>query len=272
MHYRNYLAKTKHVIQSYTNKFLSCFYKAIKDPVFIIGNQKSGTTIISKLLSQATGEKLTCDFQRAINHSTLQLELDFKLLDFPKFIQDYNYEFSKKIIKEPFLTYYINDLKYQFPKAKFILIIRNPFDNIRSILNRLNIPGNIDKFNFNEYSEIIKTPVWKLAMQTNMLGITSSNYIEAMANRWNYIVNSYYQNSERIILIKYEDFIKDKKNCIDILAKKVNLKVKYDISKKVNIQYQKKGDRSINLVNFFGEENYSKIETICKLNIEKIGY
>ena len=175
-------------------KILSFFSTVNTNPLFILGNQKSGTTVIANLLSQATAKSLTSDFQSAISSKTLQLELDFHLLRFSDFIQDYKYEFSKEKIKEPFLSYYIDELINEFPKTKFVLIIRNPFQDIRSILNRLSVPGNLEEINFDNYNEIIKTPVWKLAMQSKMLGIDSCHYIEAMANRWNYIVNSYLKN------------------------------------------------------------------------------
>ena len=253
-------------------KILSFFTIVNSKPLFILGNQKSGTTVIANLLSQATSKSLTSDFQSAISHKTLQLELDFHLLKFSDFIQDYKYEFSKDIIKEPFLSYYIDELINEFPKAKFVLIIRSPFQNIRSILNRLIVPGNLEKINFDTYHEIIKTPVWKLAMQSNMLGIYSSHYIEAMANRWNYIVNSYLKNSNRIHLVKYEDFLNDKGTFIYNLSNNLELKILENIEKDVNVQYQPKGNAEIDLKDFFGAVNYKMIERLCKENLKKLGY
>jgi len=253
-------------------KISSLFSKINQNPIFILGNQKSGTTVIANLLSQATSKSLTSDFQSAISHKTLQLELDFYLLRFADFIQDYKYEFSKDIIKEPFLSYYIDELINEFPKAKFILIIRDPFQNIRSILNRLNVPGNLEQIDFDNYKEIIKTPVWKLAMQSNMLGIYSSNYIESMANRWNYVVNSYFKHSNKIHLVKYEEFLRDKENFICELSKSMELAYVRDIKKNVDLQYQHKGNNKINLNEFFGEVNYEIINRLCKENIKKLGY
>ena len=253
------------------HKILSTLSVLKKDPVFILGNQKSGTTIIANLIAQATMKSLTSDFKSAIKHSSLQLELDFNLLSFNDFVQRYRYEFSKDLIKEPFLSYYIPQLFETFPNAKFILIVRNPFQNIRSILNRLEIPGNLENINFNDYNEIKKTPVWKLALQSNMFGLKSSNYIESMANRWNYVVNSYLNNSNNIVLVKYEEFLKNKADFIQKLIKELNLDYVQDIKYKTDIQYQKKGTSDVDLSKFFGD-NYEKIERICKTNMNKIGY
>ena len=63
-------------------KILSFFSIVNPKPLFILGNQKSGTTVIANLLSQATSKSLTSDFQNAISHKTLQLELNFHLLQF----------------------------------------------------------------------------------------------------------------------------------------------------------------------------------------------
>ena len=251
-------------------KILSIFSKVNPSPLFILGNPKSGTTIIANLLSRATKKSLTSDIKSVIKHTTLKL--DFKLLSFDYFIKKHKYEFSKEIIKEPFLSFYTEELIKSFPKAKFIWIVRNPYQNIRSILNRLKIPGNLQEINFNHFPELEKTPAWKLNLQSRMFGYISYNYIEAMAFRWNHAVNIYKQHKDRIVLVKYEDFILDKKKYIEDLSLSMGLTVKADISNYVNIQYQPKGKSELDLKKFFGAENYSNIEKLCKKNMEELGY
>ena len=92
-----------------------------------------------------------------------------------------------------------------------------------------------------------------------------------MANRWNYVVNSYLSNSDHIVLVKYEDFLKNKAEFIQKLIKEINLDYLQDIKYKTEIQYQKKGTSDVDLSKFFGD-NYEKIERICKINMNKIGY
>ena len=48
--------------------------------------------------------------------------------------------------------------------------------------------------------------------------------------------------------------------------------IQTDISNYVNIQYQPKGNSEIDLIDFFGEENYSQIDNMCKANMNKLGY
>jgi hypothetical protein len=251
-------------------KILSILSKVNPKPLFILGNPKSGTTIIANLLSRATKKSLTSDIKSAIKYITLKL--DFKLLSFDYFIEKHKYEFSKEIIKEPFLSFYTEELMKSFPNAKFIWIVRNPYQNIRSILNRLKIPGNLEEIDFNQYSELEETPDWKLNLQSSMFGYISLNYIEAMAFRWNHAVNIYKQHKDRIVLVKYEDFILDKKKYIEDMAIELGFSIQTDISNYVNIQYQPKGNVEIDLKDFFGEENYKIIERLCKENMKELGY
>ena len=67
--------------------FWSIFSKTNPKPLFILGNPKSGTTIIANLLSKATKQTLTSDIQSVIKHATLQL--DFNLLSFDDFIKQH---------------------------------------------------------------------------------------------------------------------------------------------------------------------------------------
>ena len=66
-------------------KILSIFSKVNPNPLFILGNPKSGTTIIADLLSRATKKSLTSDIKSLIKHTSLKL--DFKLLSFDYFIK-----------------------------------------------------------------------------------------------------------------------------------------------------------------------------------------
>ncbi len=75
-----------------------------------------------------------------------------------------------------------------------------------------------------------------------------------------------------MILIRYEDFIKDKEKEIYHLADRLDLDLRHDISHKVNIQYQSKGRSDVTPVAFFGEKNLRRIETVCHVQMERFGY
>ena len=65
-----------------------------------------------------------------------------KKINTQDFINKNKVEFSSEIIKEPHLSIFYDELKIEYPNSKFVMVIRNPFDNIRSILDRLNVEGN----------------------------------------------------------------------------------------------------------------------------------
>jgi hypothetical protein len=244
----------------------------LQPSIFILGFQKSGTTAIANLLSLATNKSITSDLQKTIKYPTLQLELDFKLKKFDKFLIEYNDDFKSFIVKEPFLTFYMNELLSHFPQSKYVFIVRNPFDNLRSLLNRLKIPGHLSSINFDDWEELNKTKVWRLALQTKMFGYNAQNYIDALAYRWNLAVNNYLENKEKFILIRYEDFVKNKKEYIANLAQQLDLEIVNDISLLVDKQFQPKGQSNVDIDNFFGEKNIQVIMSQCERNMKKIGY
>ena len=52
-------------------------------------------------------------------------------------VQRYRLAFSRPVVKEPNLTFLYDELVRRFPQARVGLIIRDPRDNIRSLLERL---------------------------------------------------------------------------------------------------------------------------------------
>jgi hypothetical protein len=93
-----------------------------------------------------------------------------------------------------------------------------------------------------------------------------------MAHRWDIAARTYLDSPERFILIRYEDFVKDKKSSIEGLASDLGLVVQEDIGINVDVQYQGKGNRSASPGEFFGETNREVIREICGESAKKLGY
>lgn len=242
-----------------------------QEAIFILGNQKSGTSAIAALLAAATGLSASIDLKKEIYSPSYPEVLDGKI-SIGDFIRSNKFDFSKQIIKEPNLTFLFSKLEKEFPKSQFVFVVRDPRDNIRSILDRLEIPGYLPHLKSDDYSKISRS--WKLILGSSKLKVydKTGNYIEKLAKRWNYMANLFLDNSQKMILVKYEDFLLNKVNTISELALKLGLKNIYDIRDKVDIQYQKGGQRNISFENFFLKENLSKIENICSKTMEKLGY
>ena len=238
-------------------------------PLLVYGNQKSGTSAVAALLAEATGKSVTLDLltmPRSLKATEKAISKKIPVVDF---INAHKFEFSREIVKEPGLTMLFDELDtfYNHPPAVFV--IRDPRDNIRSILNKLGLPGNLPETpdlsslkeawrkNINHYGRIPE-------------GVR--HYIEKMAWRWNDFATTARKCHDKVVLIQYEDFIKDKKKCIEELAGRLGFAVVNDISSRMDRQFQPKGDRSTAWIEFFGPENLKKIENICKENMLHFGY
>lgn len=241
-------------------------------PLFVIGNQKSGTSAIGALLAQAVGRSVAIDLPDMKEPN--QVRIHEGTYPFEEFIQNNRYDFSRQIIKEPSLTFLMDEVKEHFPDSKFVFIVRDPRDNIRSILNRADLRGDLENIdNPDSRARLKKVPkAWERVIDSRWLGVEGENYIEWMAHRWNMAMEIYEKYADDMILIRYEDFVKDKEGKIRELAEKVGMTPYNDISSKVDIQYQPAGNRKVDKKEFFGEKNLERIETICASGMKKYGY
>jgi len=240
-------------------------------PIFILGNQKSGTSAIASLLGELISKKTAIDlFYSGFKYKYL-IRWKKKKLTTKEFINKNKLEFSSDIIKEPHLSVFYKELKKEYPKSKYIIIIRNPFDNIRSILDRLNVNGKQKELSVIDKKKFFFS--WNLLLDNKWIGGFETQYIEVLAERWNIITDYYLNNKEDIILIKYEDFLSNKESVIRRLAKQLGISAKNNITNILDKQYQPKGrKKNINLLEFFGKENYNKINYLCKKRMQKLGY
>ncbi len=258
-------------IKSLIYRFRRESFNTEKELIFILGNQKSGTSAIASLLGKYTNQKTSIDlFYSGFNYKVFEMWKK-KELSTNSFVKKNNIEFASKIIKEPHLSVFYNELKKEFTDAKFIFIVRNPVDNIRSILDRLGIDGSLDKLNATELKKIFHS--WNLVFNNQWLGLENGSFIENLAYRWNYITDIYLDNRDSVILVKYEDFLLDKEECIAKLAEKLNLEKVNSINDVLDYSFQPKGkSKSINKIDFFGKENLKIINSICKKGMNRLDY
>lgn len=240
-------------------------------PIFILGVQKSGTTAIAALLSEATELPATLDITRAISRPGSKILRRYGVEGFDDFIYRYRKEFSRRIVKEPGLTFDYQNLKVFFPKARFVMIMREPRDNIRSILNRLKVPGHLQWLDPEEWPELRKSPAWRINLDSSWLGHWPDSYVDSLAYRWRLAAETYFHDPNAFVLIRYEDFMSDRKASIERLALSLGLEVVADISGKVDNQYQKKG-RQVRDYDAYYAGNLKNIRKQCGGLAKKLGY
>ena len=247
----------------------SLFVRIHTRPIIVLGNQKSGTTAIAALLSEMTGLSVTLDLKREMKNPVID-RVRTSGLSMAEFVRMNKLDFSRDIIKEPSLSPFYLELQECFPLSKFVMVIRDPRDNLRSILNRLKIPGNLPDIRDADTSRV--TRAWELILDGRWLGLDGANYIDMLAQRWNAIADVYLDNADRMILLKYEDFSKDKVGELGRLARALGLEKKHDVSHRVDVQFQPAGDRGVRWDEFFGAENLPRIERICAERMARFGY
>jgi len=254
--------------QSIRAKFSQPFNSEL---VIVLGNQKAGTTAIASLLGKASDKSVAIDpFFRIKEQLAIRESIFSKESTFKDFASSNKLYFTYDIVKDPNFIFFIDEIVSCFPNAKFVFILRDPRDNIRSILNRLSIPGNLEKL---ERKDLLSIPQpWTVILKGELPDIEGENYIEVLSNRWVLASNLYKKYSSIITLVKYEDFKESKVESIGRLAHSVGLPVKQDISEFVDIQYQPRGQKITDWKAFFGKENLDRIERTCGSLMQEFSY
>ena len=261
------LKRLKHIVGEKAIQLASRAVSVNERPIFVLGNQKAGTTVIAALLAEYTGASATLDL-RFPSASALQTVHagERSLADF---VADRAWYFSKEVIKEPELTFLYSELASLFPHAQFVVVVRDPRDNIRSLLDRVGLPGNRERLSRGALDGA--NAIWTSIVKGEVLNAGGQTYIETLAARWNRATEAYLEN-ERSNLIRYESFLEDKEREIARLAKRLGCVARHDISKKKDVQYQPRGNRNVSWEQFYGVENLVRIEQLCERRMRKLGY
>ena len=238
-----------------------------KSAIFIVGNQKSGTSAIAGLLARYSGLRATIDIIPEIRRQIIPAVAAGDA-SFGKVISSYRRSFSRDIVKHPNFVLVMDELIASFPKGQFAFVVRDPRDNIRSILDRLDLPGNASELT---PSEIRALPLaWRRVVHGEKL---ASNYVESLCQRWNATIDSYQRHKDRVVLVRYEDFVKDKVGQIAQLAGVLGIDQQFTIHQFVDKQFQPAGaHRLVPLSEFFGPANLKTIEVLCGSRALSLGY
>jgi hypothetical protein len=231
----------------------------------VLGNAKSGTTAIAALLASATGLSRTLDLPRFTVAE--QDALHAGELPLSDFVSRHAAEFSRALVKEPALTFLLDRLVEHFPLQRGVFIVRDPRDNLRSILDRVGLPGDLRE-----------TPPpdglsdsWRRVLDNRWLGLEAPHYVDSLAARWNRAIDLYRRHAGRLLLLRYEEFLLDKRGAVERLAADLGLPVVHDVSREVDVAYQPPGDASVSWASFFGD-NLARIEDTCGERARALGY
>lgn len=242
-------------------------YEPRTDPVVVLGNQKTGTSAIAHLLADHGGLSKTIDVPE-LWYPTLAGLLRGEL-DLAVVVRANPKPFAAELLKEPNLTFMYPAVRRVFPGARYVFVNRAPGQNIRSILNRMRLPGNLDDLAQGSW----KIPAsWAPAFDPTVFETGSTHYVDMLADRWNRAADVYLEHRDEMVAVRYEDFVRDKVGTVAALARELGLPARRDVSDVADVQYQPRGDRAVSLEEFFGPRNLLRIERICGSRARACGY
>ena len=240
--------------------------------IIIAGMPKSGTTAIAKLLGIATGRSVCGDPFHRLGEQT---KIDFReeiygnKRPLQSIWREYRCFFSGTIIKDPNFSLLLPQVRTLFPNAQLVFIIRDPRDTIRSILNRLNLPGRPNGIDLDS-TDI--PPGWRKVLMGQTPKIEGKDYIEILSKHWVMSAQAYLEHRHSCLLIRHEDFEHTKTTAIYGLAALLGYPVVSDISDFVDVQYQPKGDSNVSWTEFYGEPSLKAIDRATAPTLEQFGY
>jgi hypothetical protein len=245
-------------------------------PVFVLGNQKAGTTAVAGLLARHAGLTFAHDLTRGL--SGLAVAITRGQAPLQDLVDARRAAFGRDILKDPNLTFAYDALRERFPEAPVVMVVRDPRRNIRSILDRLGIAGTREAFRparhpgtFDEYPSMADD--WGIILDGTWMGLGGDNYVGRLAARWDRAARVYLEHDDVMTLVRYEDFLEDRAAAVEALARRLGLPAYRDVSPHVDVQYQPPGpNRGVDPADFFSPDNLARIESRCEPAMRRLGY
>jgi hypothetical protein len=245
------------------------FAKPNPAPIFVLGHQKSGTSAVAALLGEMSASSTTIDLRNEDRWPTYP-RVSAGEMPFERLVRRNRLDFSRQIVKEPNLTFFYSQLSERFPRARFAMVVRDPRDNLRSVLDRLGLPGDREQIPVERERALRRG--WRLMLEPAWLGLEGGSYVDVLAQRWNRCADVYLERKDEIALLRYEDFRADKRGALEALAAELGLECRNDVGDQLDRQFQPAGDRTVAPADFFGSRNLERIESACAGRMEKLGY
>jgi len=235
-------------------------------PVLVLGNQKTGSTAIAELLAHRGQLRAATDLH-PLQSATVQVEND--PASAARLVQRLRYYFRRDLVKENELTAATDALLEVLPRARPVFVVRHPVHNIRSILDRLALPGRPRPFS----ALPLSGDGWERIVRGRDYGIEADDHITALALRWVRTTAMYRRHPDRLHLVRYEDFVADKLSTINTLAAQLGIEPKADIRPLLDVPFQPRGDhRATAPRDFFSERALAIIHDQCADGMDALHY
>jgi hypothetical protein len=240
--------------------------------VVVLGHQKGGATAIAKLLGRMCQMPVSVDpFYEVDRGRAKAVERVFHGdVQLSALARRHPSLFWQPIVKDPDFTFLWTQVAGLYPEARFLYVARHPVDTIRSVLDRLGLPGDPSS----GVLPPIRNPTrhWELILTGTLPEVPGDDYIEKLAHRWQLAADTYAKDRDRMLLVRYEDFRRDKVRELTQLAGRLGLVAERDVSAEIDIPYQPPGKNKATLLGFFGRRRIDRIVSICERGMKQMGY
>lgn len=242
-------------------------------PIFVLGNQKAGTTAIAALLAARTGGSAMLDIFYRLRDFRVEDRVFTGELSLVDFLSAHRRLFQDPVIKDPSLTFFDQELRRLFPNARFLFVVRDPRDNIRSILNRLDIAGTIEDIHHPQVQRALDAnPGWRSILEGRNPPTRGASVCITLARRWLRAAEVYLAQPSSFRLLRYEDFCRDKIGSLDNAIKHLGLEPHRAIGHLVDKPFQPPGDNSAGWEEFYGQPRLEVLEGVCAPAMKQLGY
>ena len=249
------------------------------DAIHVFGCQKSGTSAVAQLTAMAGGLSATVDIPtiwRTPVSDIVRGEASVKGL-----VEAHRPYFSRELVKEPGLAPILDEVAGHIGLQKVVFVVRNPTTNVRSILQRRGVAGDLPELRVEDVAAMLKgnwhwTYDWPHVYRPQAkFWSEGRHYVEGLGALWSSCVAAMERaekNGVEVHVVRYEDFVKDKRGTVERILAEFGRPVRQDVSAHVDVHFQPKGDHSISVEDFFGADNLARLEDVTRPGAQLFGY
>jgi hypothetical protein len=252
-------------------RLLERFRPAEAPRVLVTGMPKSGTTAIARLMGLATGRSVVSDPFHLLDRQGVRFrdELYGGTMSTSDLVEGHPRVFRAVILKDPNFIFFKSEIHALYPSASWVFTVRDPRDNIRSLLNRLKLPGDSRK--------LVKLPAhvtdtWRRVLEGRTPHLPGATPIEVLAHRWVRSLELCLSGTPAMKISRYEDFVVDKEERIRTLSEECGLTPTNALGKHVDRPFQPRGNRTVSWDEFFSPTDLSRVTEICSGMLREFGY
>jgi hypothetical protein len=243
----------------------------LRPRILVGGMPKSGTTAIAMLLGAAAELDVVSDPFNQLDEAGIDFRdrLYGGDLTLERLVARHRARFRGGLVKDPNFAFFLPELLRMFPDSDLVFTVRDPRDNIRSILDRLDLPGDPTRAP-GDLGGLTET--WRRVIEGRTPRLAGADYIERLTRRWTVTAAAYLDHRDAVHLVRYEDFRAAKEEVIRETLLGMGLSPSAGIGHLVDRQFQPRGQRNVDWEEFFGADALRAIEEECGPTMEQLGY